>query len=149
MLETELAEEVAREMIEEGAQVKALRIMEANVVVGSMRQIDETLFVQKLGGALRGTIGEGARINLVRPPLTMRCAACGEVYEATIGEPDSYRCPKCHGEKRELVTGMELGLDGMQVMLPPENGGPSMLDRLEKAVEDAFGPVEKPQNAQG
>lgn len=149
MLEKELATEVARGMLDQGAQVKAMRIMEANVVAGSMRQIDEALFVQRLGEALQGTVGEGARINLERPPLTMRCTTCGEVYEATIGKPDSYRCPKCGGEKRELVGGMELGLDDMQVIVPPEHEGPSMIDRLEKAVEDAFGPLEKKADAEG
>lgn len=144
MLETELAAEVARTVVADAAQVKAMRVVEANVVVGAMRQIDEALFVQRLSEALHGTVADGARINLKRPAVTMRCAACGEVYPVTLGDKASYVCPKCGGEKRELATGMELGVEDMQVMLPPEHEGPSWADRLAKAVDDALGPVEKP-----
>lgn len=154
MLETELAAQAARAILDNMVQADALRVVSAQVVVGAMRQIDEGLFVQKIEEALRGTAANGAHIELVRPAATMRCKNCGTVYEITIGDRSTFACPSCGGTERTLNGGMELGIGDMQVLLPPEHEGPSWAERLAKAVDDALGPVEKtagsdPANGQG
>lgn len=144
MLEAELAADAARAILDNMAQANALRVVSAEVVVGAMRQVDEALLVQKIGEALRGTAAQGTQIKLVRPAATMRCKACGTVYEITLGDRSTFACPSCGGSERTLNGGMEFGIGEMQVLLPSEHEGPSWADRLAKAVDDALGPAEKP-----
>lgn len=143
MMESQLATEVANVMLRQAVQANAMKVMTAQVVVGIMRQIDEALFVRELGEMLVGTLAEGARIELRREPLTMRCLACDEVYPVTVGDNATYDCPACGGHRHTVVTGMEIGIDGMEVIIPSEQEGPSLVDRLSQAVEDALGPLEK------
>lgn len=144
MLEEQLAADMATMIVDSAKQIDAMRVVQANVLVGSIRDIDEALFKDCLAKALEGTIGAGADISVVRPALTMRCMRCGTVYPVTVGDKATYDCPSCGSGMHTVETGAEFAVDDMQVLLPAPSDGPSMADKLAKAVEDAFGPVEKP-----
>lgn len=147
MLEEQLAADVAHAIVESAQQAGVLHVMSAQVVVGQMRQIDEMLFRAQLTHALDGTIASGAIITFDRPPLTMRCLKCGQVYPATIGDPATYDCPTCGaGSPHTVETGMELGLGEIKAMMP-NTSEDSIANKMARAVEEAFGPVEKPANA--
>lgn len=139
MLEAQIASDTAKEILRQAAEAKAFKVVVVNLAVGSMRQLDEPLFLEHLAQDLRGTVAEGAQVNVRRTPTVMRCAACGEVYPVTVGDPSTYRCPSCSCIDRTLEGGMELYIEDMQAMVAGEN---SIADKLAKAVEDALGPVE-------
>lgn len=139
MLEAQIASDTAKEILRQAAEAKAFKVVVVNLAVGSMRQLDEPLFLEHLAQDLRGTVAEGAQVNVRRTPTVMRCAACGEVYPVTVGDPSTYRCPSCGCIDRTLEGGMELYIEDMQAMVAGEN---SIADKLAKAVEDALGPVE-------
>ncbi len=140
MLEPQIAADSAREIIKVAADAKAHKVASVKIAIGSMRQLDEDLFLQNLSEQLSGTVADGAQVSVERTPTTMRCTACGEVYPVVIGDSNSYDCPKCGSSARTLESGMELYIADMQVLVPQEGG--SMADKLAKAVEDALGPVE-------
>ena len=144
MLEEQLAADMATMIVDSAKQIDAMRVVQANVLVGSLRAIDEDQFKAHRAQALEGTIAAGARISLERPALTMRCMRCGTVYPAAVGDKATYDCPSCGSGMHTVETGAEFAVDDMQVLLPAPSDGPSMADKLAKAVEDAFGPVEKP-----
>ena len=139
MLEAQIASDVANEIVSQAAEAKALKVAVVNLAVGSMRQLDEPLFLEHLAQDLRGTVAEGAQVNVRRTPTMMRCVACGEVYPVTVGDPSTYRCPSCGCADRTLEGGMELYIEDMQVMMAGES---SIADKLAKAVEAVLGPVE-------
>jgi hydrogenase nickel incorporation protein HypA/HybF len=144
MLEEQLASDIAQAILDSAQGAGVLHVMQAQVVVGQMRVVNEMLLRMQLSQALKGTVADGAAIELVRPEASMRCLECGRVYPVTAGDPATYACPTCGpGARHTVVTGLELELGEMQALMP--NASPdSMANKLARAVEEALGPVEKP-----
>lgn len=143
MLEEQIAADMASMIVSSAKHVGALRVVQAQVIIGELRQVDETVLRSHLSAALKGTVAQGAAIVMERPALTLRCLDCGTVHQATAEDPASYICPQCGSDRREVATGMELDLGEMQAYMPSTGEG-SIADKLAKAVEDALGPVESP-----
>lgn len=141
MLEPQIAADTARAILSSAEQVHASRVVSAQLVIGSMRVVDEEELRQHLASMLRGSVAEGAKIEIERPPATMRCLDCGEVYEIHLDKPASYDCPSCKSGHHAIESGMELELGEVQGIVPSQETQ-SMVDRMAKAVENAFGPVD-------
>jgi hydrogenase nickel incorporation protein HypA/HybF len=60
----------------------------------------------------RGTIAEGARLDVERVPVLCSCPACG--LEFRPAEPD-YDCPRCLRPRTRVVQGRELELAFLEV----------------------------------
>ena len=52
-----------------------------------------------------GTVAEGAELVINRPPLKVRCEACGTEYEATFVATS---CPACGAHEPKILSGLEL-----------------------------------------
>ena len=142
MLEREIAHDLALDIVESGTQAGVVKVVSAKISIGALRVLDEMMFRRELVQNFRGTIAEGIHIDIERPVGKMRCTACGNEYEFTVGAPATYDCPACGCGKHELVSGMEVEILDVQGILPSM----SLADKLAKAVEDKLGPVEKPAN---
>lgn len=62
--------------------------------------------------AARGTIAEGARLDVDEVAVACRCRPCGREFEPGA---DSYACPTCHGTDIELCRGREIELASLEV----------------------------------
>ena len=142
MLEREIAHDLALDIVESGTQAGVVKVVSAKISIGALRVLDEMLFRRELVQNFRGTIAEGIHIDIERPVGKMRCTACGNEYEFTVGVPATYNCPACGNGKHEVISGMEVEILDVQGILPSM----SLADKLAKAVEDRLGPVEKPAN---
>lgn len=52
-----------------------------------------------------GTVAEGAELVINRPPLKVRCEACGHEYEAKFVATS---CPACHAHQPKVLPGLEV-----------------------------------------
>lgn len=64
--------------------------------------------VATLGGALAG-----ARLDVVRTPLSVHCRACGERGE--VRDPSHVRCPGCGAREVDVVGGQELEIATVEI----------------------------------
>ena len=60
--------------------------------------------------AARGSVAEGARLDIRRVPAGIECPDCG--YAGDIGGLD---CPRCGGYGYRLVRGREFFIDSLEV----------------------------------
>ena len=140
MLEQQIAHEMVTSVLKAAAGAGVIRVTSAKLSIGAMRPVDEAEMQAQIAAAAKGTDAEGMQVEIIRTPAVMRCVACGHEYVVTLGKPETYDCPACGGSKHDVVSGMEIGVSDLMGLQPSD----SIVDKLEKAVADKFGPLEKP-----
>jgi len=94
----EIIEEVARE----NSLVKVYRV---SLIVGKMRQVVPVAMEMAFEAITKGTIAEGAKLQLEFVPIKMKCRSCD--HQFTVDE-HVYICPNCEAVELDLVEGQEL-----------------------------------------
>lgn len=95
-----VTEEISRRLADQGicwaGAVKSFRLR-----VGSLELHSEESFKQAFAMQAKGTVLDGAELELEIVPGFIKCEKCGEVRDLDIGEADGHdpypivECPKC------------------------------------------------------
>ncbi|MGQ0678827.1 MAG: hydrogenase maturation nickel metallochaperone HypA/HybF [Actinomycetota bacterium] len=83
-----------------------------NVLVGKLRQVVPDSLSFYWGVVTRGTLIEGAELNLQIVPALLRCDGCENEWE-----PDfpTFRCPFCVTGQVKVLSGEEFLVDSIEV----------------------------------
>ena len=118
MHEFSIGDSVVRSVIAELVRLKtppgALRSV--RVAVGVMRQIVPDTLVFAYESLSQDTPAAGSKLVLRPVPVTARCKACN--WQGSLEVP-LFLCGACQSGQIELITGMELQLESLEV---EENG---------------------------
>jgi hydrogenase nickel incorporation protein HypA/HybF len=80
-----------------------------------MRDVVEDWMQLYFDQASRGTLAEGARLDIQRIPITLQCKACNTEFTVTFKEVVKARCPKCGDAQNIMKTGKEFCVEGIEV----------------------------------
>lgn len=121
MHELSLAESInntIRELCERSGWTLVRRVV---LKVGRMRQVDPELLSFAFDVVAKGTVSEGAELSVMELPFVFKCNHCGR---ETTGEETSFVCPHCDSTNVDLLSGMELTIESMEVEGPGQNADP-------------------------
>jgi hydrogenase nickel incorporation protein HypA/HybF len=90
-----------------GRQVKAVTL-----TIGALSGVVPEALDFCFEAATRGTLLEGARLEIERVAATGRCDSCGEI---SVIENYIDPCPRCGGFPLELLSGEEMRVKEMEV----------------------------------
>ncbi|MDR1648981.1 MAG: hydrogenase maturation nickel metallochaperone HypA [Synergistaceae bacterium] len=88
------------------------RVRRVVLKVGRMRQINSELLAFAFGVAGRGTVSEDAELSIIELPVVFKCNACGK---RTTSESTVFVCLHCGSTNVDLLSGMELTIESMEV----------------------------------
>lgn len=112
MHELALTESIFRAALRAAQGGGAKRICAIRLRIGPYSDVVPA-YVEKCFALLsRGSMAEGARIEVERAAARIRCAACKEESEAGRGV---YVCPRCQSPRIRLLSGTECLLDSIEV----------------------------------
>ena len=88
------------------------RVNRVLVKIGALRKANPEALSFIFSSAARGTPAEGANFSIMIIPATFKCYDCGKT-----GTTDSteYMCPHCGSRNVDLLTGLELSVDFLEV----------------------------------
>jgi len=89
-----------------------VRLLKTRVVVGGLRQVVPENLKQAYEILTKDTIAEGSALEVKPAPIIGRCEDCGWQGELPRCE---FFCQACGSNKAEIVGGMELYLDNMEI----------------------------------
>lgn len=93
------------------------KIITVNLKVGEVSDLQDEWIQRYFDFLSKGTIVEGARLNIERVPLVVRCKACSESFSVNIRDRQKkVECPKCRGTEFAYVSGREYTVDSMEVV---------------------------------
>lgn len=88
------------------------RICSVTLNVGAMRQVVPEIMRFAFKVASEGTSLDGADLEIVEIPIEVHCPACGKSWgEEHVG----LKCPFCGSEDADMLHGMELDIDSVEV----------------------------------
>jgi len=115
MHELPFTKSIFRTVSAKAEQVGAKGVSIVALEVGVLRDYIPEIVQKYWDYVARGSIAEGAKIEIKLIPATVKCSGCGEVFEIDIKNLTSSKCPKCGYEKGQLVTGRELKIIGIEI----------------------------------
>jgi hydrogenase nickel incorporation protein HypA/HybF len=94
------------EVLEEKArEVEAVRITAVKLRVGRLSGVVPDLLVSAFDTFKKGTLAEGARLEIEIAPFSFKCRRCGG---ETFPEDPPYVCGACGSGEIELLGGMDI-----------------------------------------
>ena len=104
MHEIKVAENMMQIILDVAREESLGRVNQVNVQFGKMIQIVPDIFRFAFEEVARGTIAEGAILDLEILLIKMQCLECGR--EFTVDD-NQFDCPVCESDELKLVQGRE------------------------------------------
>jgi hydrogenase nickel incorporation protein HypA/HybF len=111
MHELSIARDLLALVEKTAATHRLVRVERLRVVVGALGNVVPEALEFALEVAGRGTVAEGARLDIVEVPVRVRCNACRAETEL---EDFAFMCSACGSVDVEVVCGNELYLDSIE-----------------------------------
>ena len=80
--------------------------------VGGMRKVNPELMSFIFAALSKDTPAEGALLSVMMLPVTIRCFSCGRTGTR---EDSEFMCPSCGSRNVELISGLELAIEVLEV----------------------------------
>lgn len=107
---------IALYMVEQASraarQHDARRVKSVRARIGVMSGVVKDALLFSWDVAAKGTLCEGAALQIEDVPLTVRCPKDGAAK--ALAFPPRFRCPDCGEPTPEILTGRELELDSLE-----------------------------------
>ena len=111
MHEMSIAQSVLDIVLQESRDHEVSRVLSVVIKVGEMSAIETESLKFCFDLLTKGTLAEGARLNIERVQVTCRCRECGSKF--TVKEL-VFACPSCHNPKVEMLSGRELSVESFE-----------------------------------
>jgi hydrogenase nickel incorporation protein HypA/HybF len=99
-------------VLEHAKKAGATKVLKINVIAGELSGfVDECMqfYYEQMS---KDTIAEGAKLEFKRVPTQGRCRDCGHEF---IIEDLNWICPQCQSNNIQLIKGMELFVESIEV----------------------------------
>lgn len=112
MHEYPITQQIVKLAVERAMECRAVRIIKIGLVVGEMTGFVGDSIKMYFDAIAKGTLAEGADIDIryVRPKL--KCTRCGEYFER---QKYSFQCPCCEGQGAPTEIGKEFYIEEIEI----------------------------------
>jgi hydrogenase nickel incorporation protein HypA/HybF len=112
MHELSMMRQLVAQVAEHAERLGARQVVAVNLAVGEHAGFADDALRFAFEALTPGTVAEGARLNVRRPPARFLCPRCRADYHP--GGAD-FRCPRCGTVGRDSGEGSELLIESLEV----------------------------------
>ncbi len=91
----------------------ARRVLSVTLELGALSGVVKDALLFGFDIAIKGTLLEGARLNIVEKPVVIFCDVCAE--ERTLESIQRFRCPMCDTPSAQIRGGRELDIVALEI----------------------------------
>lgn len=116
MHEMTITKNVVKVVVDYATKNNAKHIKSVSLEIGELRDIVIHLFEKCFQYMTKGTLAEGAAVNVEMLPLKCKCENCNEIFRV-INERDysKVKCPKCNSNSLKLYSGQEFMIRDIEI----------------------------------
>ena len=112
MHEVSLCESILDILREEAKKQKAAKVVAVGMKIGEMAGVVEDSLRFAFEVVSKGTLAEGARLDIEHVPLTARCRSCNREFHV-VGY--AFSCAHCDSPEIEIVSGREMTIEDIDM----------------------------------
>jgi hydrogenase nickel incorporation protein HypA/HybF len=112
MHELSVTQSIINISCQEAEKHRANKVKEIKILVGELSGLIPESIQYYFDIASMGTRVEGAKLNIEKVPITVKCNDCG--FEVTM-ERNSYCCKNCESLNIKIVKGTEFLIQSLEV----------------------------------
>jgi len=115
MHELPVTERILNIVLKHAERNRVTRVVSITLTVGELSELEDEWIQHYFDYLSKDTIAAGARLNIERLPITVRCNACGQTQSIRKEDFGQITCSKC-GESGDfsLVSGREYYIKEME-----------------------------------
>lgn len=103
-------------VVERNARAQgASRVLRVRLVVGKMRNFEREWVQKYFDRFAKGTVAEGAQLEIDYVPIVFYCNACGATFQMKFGTLQRLVCTECGSDDYNMITGGELLIKEMEI----------------------------------
>ncbi len=92
----------------------AKKVKTVNLRIGELTDLMDEWIQRYFEFVAEKGIASGAKINVKRVPITVKCKACGKEHQ--VNKQDlNFNCPDCGEDKPELLAGREFTVESIEI----------------------------------
>ena len=90
------------------------KIHAINLAIGEMSDLENEWVQHYFDYLSKNTIAQGARLNIERTPVVLKCESCSNNFEVDIRKIEDIVCPLCGEKEFSLISGREYYIKNME-----------------------------------
>jgi len=114
MHELPIIERILNITLKHARDHRVTRIAAIKMQIGQLSDLEEEWIQHYFQYLSRGTLAEGARIEIEWRPIVMECSNCRVSFEADKKNMAGCHCPHCGGKDSRLLSGREYRIKEME-----------------------------------
>lgn len=91
-------------------EADAVQVRQVRLCIGPLSCVVPELLERAFPEVSHGTLAQGAVLDIVLPPLRLRCLSCGA---ESLGKPEDLTCRSCGSWQTHLLSGDQLVLESV------------------------------------
>ncbi len=107
MHELSVTESILTIVLKHAKTHKAEKVLAVNLKIGELSELVGDCIQHYFDYLSKGTIAEGAIIDVERSPIVFQCKDCENTFGISLRDSRDFACPRCSGVKVSLLSGRE------------------------------------------
>jgi len=107
MHELSVTESILNIVLKHAQTNGAEKVLTIGLKIGELSELVGECIQQYFDYLSKGTIAEGAVLEIERAPIIFECTECKNTFQVSLSHTKDFTCPSCHGAKVKLVSGRE------------------------------------------
>lgn len=116
MHEMAITESVVEIVLNHAELAGAKKVVHVRLKIGEIRDVIHDMMEKCFRYIARGTIAEEAELEIMKVPLVVRCAGCGQEDREDISNYAEMKCNHCGSTDLELVSGNEFFIEDIKIV---------------------------------
>ncbi len=116
MHELPITERILKIVLKHAERNAVSKVLTIRLGVGSLSDLEDDWLQHYFNYLGKGTVAEGARLDIERLPARALCDACSKTFDVPKGGIRGMKCPACGGGNATLLSGREYFIKEMEVL---------------------------------
>ncbi|MEI8171945.1 MAG: hydrogenase maturation nickel metallochaperone HypA [Deltaproteobacteria bacterium] len=116
MHELAVTESILNIVIKHAEKNHVEKVVTIHLKIGELTDLVDEYIQHYFDYLSKGTIAEGAVLNMERSPVVFQCTDCKTTFQVSLKDSGKIVCSQCDGAKAVLVSGREFYIKHIEVV---------------------------------